>query len=326
MNSKQVGATIAYLRNHLGLTQQELAARLGVTDKAVSRWECGYGTPDISLLGKLSLVLDTDIESILDGNIAHYDMNWKGIIIARYGAGLSPETVVYDKTLFELQLGLLLLAGIGDIAVIGAYEQLKAADRVLESRSSALQNVRLVALIDRLHVKNSGLQRVTVTTDFKELLQSGDGIMLIDGVDFIYGKDVTKVFRRVMYGDRGPVRLTDYHGRGTGTFFFPNSIDTRHAQISGFLNTSLRYETLERGVVTFPIDSRSSLESAATMMRAMDTQMDTRVLDIYEIVQHRKIKKLGKDLNVFDMMDSGRAACNVPQSLEFLGGGCRPLR
>lgn len=51
-----------------------------MTDKAVSRWERGQGVPDISLLSRLSIILDTDIESILEGNLTHLELKWKDIL------------------------------------------------------------------------------------------------------------------------------------------------------------------------------------------------------------------------------------------------------
>ena len=50
MDAKSFGAFIADQRRTLGLTQAEVAARLHVTDKAVSRWERGVGLPDINTL------------------------------------------------------------------------------------------------------------------------------------------------------------------------------------------------------------------------------------------------------------------------------------
>ena len=57
MEAERVGKTIAYLRKRAGLKQWELAEQLGVTDKAVSRWERGLGVPDQSLLPMLADVL-----------------------------------------------------------------------------------------------------------------------------------------------------------------------------------------------------------------------------------------------------------------------------
>ena len=48
MDHQKIGCFIAALRREKGWTQRELATRLGVTDKAVSRWETGKGLPDLT--------------------------------------------------------------------------------------------------------------------------------------------------------------------------------------------------------------------------------------------------------------------------------------
>ena len=50
MDNIRFGAFVAQLRKEQGLTQKELADRLNVTDKAVSKWETGKGFPDVKLL------------------------------------------------------------------------------------------------------------------------------------------------------------------------------------------------------------------------------------------------------------------------------------
>ena len=67
MDQQKCGALIRRLRLESGLTQAQLAQRIGVTDKAVSKWERALGCPDVSLLGALSGVFRVDIESLLDG-------------------------------------------------------------------------------------------------------------------------------------------------------------------------------------------------------------------------------------------------------------------
>ena len=54
MDNGKLGAVLRALRRELGLTQRQAAERLGVTDKAVSKWERGLGCPDVSLLPQLS--------------------------------------------------------------------------------------------------------------------------------------------------------------------------------------------------------------------------------------------------------------------------------
>ena len=63
------GDTIVLLRKEKGLTQKELADKLGVTDKAVSRWETGKNYPDIEVLKKLADVLEVSVDDLLQGDI-----------------------------------------------------------------------------------------------------------------------------------------------------------------------------------------------------------------------------------------------------------------
>ena len=67
MDLKKISNFIKNKRKKLGLTQEELAEKLFVTEKAVSRWETGRGTPDISLLIPLSKVLKVEVSELLNG-------------------------------------------------------------------------------------------------------------------------------------------------------------------------------------------------------------------------------------------------------------------
>jgi len=67
MECIKTGAFIAVMRKQRGWTQSELAEKIGVTDKAVSRWETGKGYPDVSLLKPLSEALDVSVNELLTG-------------------------------------------------------------------------------------------------------------------------------------------------------------------------------------------------------------------------------------------------------------------
>ena len=69
MDQKQTGRFIAERRRELGLTQKELAEKLGITDRAVSKWENGRCMPDLSLLRPLSAILKVGINDLLSGEI-----------------------------------------------------------------------------------------------------------------------------------------------------------------------------------------------------------------------------------------------------------------
>jgi transcriptional regulator with XRE-family HTH domain len=67
MDLNKTGLFISALRKQNGLTQKELAEKIGVTDKAVSRWETGKGFPDVSILKLLAEVLNVSITEIVNG-------------------------------------------------------------------------------------------------------------------------------------------------------------------------------------------------------------------------------------------------------------------
>lgn len=67
MDQMHMGRLIAARRRDKGLTQKELAQELGITDKAVSKWERGLSCPDIALLADLAAILDLTVEELLGG-------------------------------------------------------------------------------------------------------------------------------------------------------------------------------------------------------------------------------------------------------------------
>lgn len=67
MDATKTGSFIAEIRREQGLTQKQLAQRLLVSDKAVSRWETGHGMPDINNLEALSDALGVSVAELLRG-------------------------------------------------------------------------------------------------------------------------------------------------------------------------------------------------------------------------------------------------------------------
>lgn len=69
MDCTKVGRLIYRLRRERNLTQRQLAETIGVSDKAVSKWERGLGCPDVSLLRGLSKQLGIQLETLLQGEL-----------------------------------------------------------------------------------------------------------------------------------------------------------------------------------------------------------------------------------------------------------------
>lgn len=69
MDCAKIGVLIARLRKEKGLTQQNIARALNISNKTVSKWECGLGCPDISLWADLSAILGADMAQMMEGEI-----------------------------------------------------------------------------------------------------------------------------------------------------------------------------------------------------------------------------------------------------------------
>ena len=69
MDCMKVGKLILQLRTEKGLTQKQVADQLNISNKTVSKWECGLGCPDVSLWEDLANVLGADILMLLQGRL-----------------------------------------------------------------------------------------------------------------------------------------------------------------------------------------------------------------------------------------------------------------
>ena len=67
MDQIKVGAFLKDLRREKGITQEQLAEELGVSDRTISRWETGNNMPDISLLVEIADFFDVSIPEIIKG-------------------------------------------------------------------------------------------------------------------------------------------------------------------------------------------------------------------------------------------------------------------
>ena len=70
MKEKTMGAIISTLRKEKGMTQLELAKELGVTDKAVSKWERDLSCPDVSSIPRLAQVLGITVDELMQSKAA----------------------------------------------------------------------------------------------------------------------------------------------------------------------------------------------------------------------------------------------------------------
>ena len=75
MDQKKIGRFLKELRKEKDITQEQLAEKIKVSGRTVSRWETGSNMPDISLLAELADFYDVSISEIIDGERKNENMN-----------------------------------------------------------------------------------------------------------------------------------------------------------------------------------------------------------------------------------------------------------
>ena len=190
MDLNKTGRTIARLRKQAGLTQAGLAEKIGVSDKAVSKWERGIACPDVSIWNKLSILLDTDIESLIYGHDSKNE--WKGVLFLDNSVPAS--TTIYNKPLIHYLLSQFFLAGISDITIIGDCGPISLPGVQITVAESAV-----------------GLNRRFTGPAF-----------FICGNSFLYGPNLTKHFKRAMSRTDGITIISTMKRKG----LYPITVDT----------------------------------------------------------------------------------------------------
>lgn len=182
MDALKVGRAIAYLRKKVGYTQRELADRIGVSDKAVSKWERGLGLPDTSLIGKLAILLDSDTDSLLAGDLVHHNSGWTGLLIlGKNEQGIHAGTVIYDKPVVYFLLSYFLLMGIREIRVVCNESDQNFLEQ--QFQDGAVLGIRL---------------SYSRTVWGQEYGIGGSNVMVVSGMSFLYGVDQTRFFQKAM--------------------------------------------------------------------------------------------------------------------------------
>lgn len=323
MDVEKVGKAIAYLRKRAGYTQKDLADRIGISDKAVSKWERGLGLPEIGYLRKLSILLDTDSDSLLAGDVVHHDSSWSGVIILegnQYGIGAG--TPVYDKPLIYYLLSYFLLVGIRDVTIVCSLADQRFIEECLGDGSK--YGIRLTL------AENIG-------TAVESRTWTGN-VMMVYGRCLLYGVDQTRFFQKAMMNrDRFTMMVlpkkmrnqashiaidqnrkiinsnadeplkTQYDFSDIPILFFPASVlteMTKKHDISSFIsdyatNNELYVYMLDRGFVEIEVDDWNSVHEASTFIKIVQDKCGMNVYCIEEVAWRRgfislkQLKSLG---------------------------------
>ena len=102
MDQIKIGKFITEKRKERGLTQLQLADKLGITDRAVSKWETGRSLPDASIMLELCSILEITVNDLLNGEVVdmeNYDKNAEKTLIE-----MVKQKEQADKRLLKMEI------------------------------------------------------------------------------------------------------------------------------------------------------------------------------------------------------------------------------
>ena len=309
MNIEKVGKAISYLRKRAGYTQKDLADRIGISDKAVSKWERGLGLPEIGYLRKLSILLDTDTDSLLAGDVIHHDTSWQGVLVLEKTAyGIGAETIIYDKPLINYLLSYFLLVGIKNITIICSEDDKLSIEKIFNDGSEY------------------GFRLSIIHSSLRDLSVQAKNVMMVYGRCILYGVDQTRFFQKAMIerehftmlvlpkktkqsrnqvfvnakkkvinsSNDEPLR-TQYDFSSIPIIFFPATLledMCKQLDVSSYvrqysLQNDVYVQFLDRGFVEFEINNWNDVNEASTFIKIIQNKCGMNVYCVEEVAWRR---------------------------------------
>ncbi len=310
MDAEKVGKAIQFLRRRAGYTQLELAERLLVSDKAVSRWERGKGIPDVSLLRRLSIILDTDIDSLLEGSVAIHEESWKGLLYADFPV----DSVIYDKPLADYLLSYFLLARVRDIIIFASSNQ----TCFLRERFGDGERLNI-----NLSYFEIDQEMPSAALGAHSEFFANSNVMVLYGPCVLYGVNLTRFLRRGMLNE-GKISalltvrndsesevfmndekrivkkeenhiITKYHYCRLPFMYSHGGIKKLRGNYDSFDDLFLQLtekkqlhaELLDKGFVDFEISNNEDILNASNFISIVQKQTGTKVCDPEEVAMRR---------------------------------------
>ena len=111
MDQEKIGKFIAECRKENGYTQASLAEKLGITDRAISKWENGKSMPDASIMLELCELLKINVNELLTGEHIIMDNNYKEVA-EKYGISIATVKTLLVNSLKTLRKEFSVYSGI----------------------------------------------------------------------------------------------------------------------------------------------------------------------------------------------------------------------
>ena len=295
MDLNKTGKTIAKLRRSAGFTQASLAEKLGISDKAVSKWERGIACPDVSLWNRLSILLDTDIESLIYGHEGRNE--WKGILLL--DDGIPCETIIYNKPLIHYLLSQFLLVGINDITIIGECAPISLPGVQIKTIKNISEVNHWFTNPAFLIYGNRFLYGPNLTKHFKRAMSRTDGITVISSMK-------RKGSYPIEVDENRKAKLTDklvpnqYYAEPF--VFIPAKVGTpKYTGFEALLKTdNLNAETMVRGMMSFNISSYEEALRLSEYVKMMEELTGERIGCVEEILIRRGMAEYEDIIGICD--------------------------
>lgn len=242
------GKLIQDLRLKAGYTQKTLAEVLHVTDKAISKWERGICLPDTSLLPKLALLFDVDVEILMAKSLEQGD--WVGVLDID---GIDFSQTVYDKPLVYYLLSHFLLLGVNTIHVLTDEH-------------------------NRDFLKGERFRTLSFSFSF-DRPENGNYIILTHPW-FLFGSDLTQQFQGAMLSGR-TTKLVPENQEPVMFFYTGEGYDRKYIKRVATLRT------LGRGMICFDMDDYDSILDVAGFVRTYQRNSGMLIGSLEEIAYRR---------------------------------------
>lgn len=152
MDQSKTGKFIAQERRAQNLTQRQLADKLAISDKTVSKWECGKGLPEVSLMLPLCEILQITVNDLLSGEkVAEGDYQKKAeenmMDLIRKNAENK------ERMTLSIICGVITIIAVCALVMLASYLELPAAVRILLLVCAVLTAIAGIGAAARLEVK-----------------------------------------------------------------------------------------------------------------------------------------------------------------------------
>ncbi|MBQ8834534.1 MAG: helix-turn-helix transcriptional regulator [Oscillospiraceae bacterium] len=184
INKQAFGAFVASLRREKGMTQKELAARLCISDKAVSKWETGINIPDVAMLMPLAEALEVSVTELLNCRRTEQTLDAAQVedivkTAIRYSEAADPKRRKINKRRLILYFLCLLIAAVEvTIAHLLGYS--------VSDYSEAMEVVLILCPLFGLYFMVFAMEKLPAYYDENSITAFSDGIFRINipGVRF----------------------------------------------------------------------------------------------------------------------------------------------